>query len=646
MKKVLFLLAIIVSITGCEQISVKRSNQKVNQGENTVSKVKELPELQVNLKVEPPYWWSGFKNDELQLLLYAPGVARFDQVVTRMNVLQVEKQENENYLFVTLDLSATEPGMYAIHLSNDEERISFQYEIKAREAGSATRKGFDSSDVIYTLMPDRFSDGNPANNNHSEMVEQTNRDFDGGRHGGDIQGIINHVNYIESLGATAVWSTPLLEDNEPVYSYHGYAQSDYYRIDPRYGSNNDYKSLADELHKRDMHLIMDYVTNHWGSKHWIIQDLPQDDWIHKWNTDSTGFQRSNYRMTTQFDPYASEVDKKACMDGWFDTTMPDMNQSNPLVNTYMIQNALWWIEFAGLDGLRVDTYSYNDKDGIAEWTKAIMKEYPDFNIVGEVWFHDTAQISYWQKDSPIASLQDYNSHLPSVMDFTLHDAMNTAFKEQPKWSWQNEGFMRIYNTMANDFMYADVNKVMTFFANHDTDRFHNLYDGDVQAYKLALTLIMTTRGIPQIYYGDEIGMTGKKSVGDGDIRRDFPGGWAGDFQNAFIPSERTEQQNELFNFTSTLLNWRKSRPEIHTGKLTHYVPQDNVYVYFRENDDKKTMIILNNAYEDREVDVSRFRESVPDKIGTVIDVLSKKTQLVMSTITIPARTPMIFELDL
>ncbi|MGC4129810.1 MAG: glycoside hydrolase family 13 protein [Bergeyella sp.] len=593
-------------------------------------------------KIEPAFWWSGMKNPELQLLVYGKNISGLQPEFSGgIQIKEVKKVENPNYLFVTVDTKNVKPGTFKINFKNGNKTVkTVDYEFKQRKENSANRNSYNSSDVFYLLMPDRFANGNPGNDNTSDTAEKANRNNKDGRHGGDISGIVKNLDYLSDLGVTTVWSTPLLEDNEPNYSYHGYAQSDYYKIDPRYGTNDDYKNLADELHKRKMKLVMDYVTNHWGSKSWITKDLPSKDWIHFWNGGENGFQRSNYKMTTQFDPNAAKTDAQACMDGWFDTTMPDMNQKNPLVVNYMAQNAIWWIEFAGLDGLRVDTYSYNDKNGIAEWTKRITDEYPNLNIVGEVWMHNSAQMAYWQKDSKIAAIEGYNSHLPSVMDFTLHDAMGLAFKEELGW---DTGMQRFYENFANDFLYPNINNILVFAENHDTQRFNEIYS-DVRDYKLAMSLILTVRGIPQLYYGSEIGMKGNKEKnGDGDIRQDFPGGWNGDKNNAFSASGRTKEQNDYFDFTKKLLNWRKGKSAIHNGKTLHYIPQNNVYVYFRYNENERIMVIINNNKSDQNLDLNRFSEGIKN-FTKGKDIISGKEFDLKGNQTVPAKTAMILEL--
>ncbi|MBC7642502.1 MAG: cyclomaltodextrinase N-terminal domain-containing protein, partial [Flavobacterium sp.] len=493
-------------------------------------------------KVEPPFWWSDMNLSSVQIMLYGKNISQYDVKISNdIKIEDIKRTENPNYLFVTINTKNVLPQNFIFSFYKDDKfGFTMTYEIKKRDTNSKFRKSYDSSDLIYLVMADRFANGRTNNDSNTKTSEKADRKTLGGRHGGDIQGMIDHIDYMKNLGVTALWSTPLCEDNDPAYSYHGYGQSDVYNIDPRYGSNDDYLKLASELHKNDMKLIMDYVTNHWGWQHWMIKDLPTYDWIHQF----PGFSQCNYRMTTQFDPNASAIDARNCMDGWFVKSMPDLNQSNPLVLNYLIQNAIWWIEYANLDGFRVDTYSYNDKSGIAKWTKAITDEYPFFNIVGEIWMHNQAQMAYWQKDSKIAAIQNYNSYLPSVMDFTLHDAFGNVFNEDDaKW---DKGLIKIYDNFTNDFLYPNINNIMTFVENHDTMRFNQIYKNDFQKYQMAMTILATVRGIPQIYYGSEIGMMGNKDkFGDGDIRRDLPGGWIEDGNNAFRKAGRTAEQEKF-----------------------------------------------------------------------------------------------------
>ena len=593
-------------------------------------------------KVEPPFWWSDMNLSSVQIMFYGKNIAQNDVSVSNNIIIStIQKTENPNYLFVTIDTKNVSSQDFIFTFKNGKKSFIQNYSLKPRRENSKNRKSFDASDVMYLIMPDRFANGNPNNDSDKFLTEKADRNKPGGRHGGDFEGIIKNLDYIKELGATAIWSTPLCEDNDEHYSYHTYGQSDVYKIDARYGTNEDYARLASNMHKKNLKLVMDYVTNHWGWKHWMIKDLPTYNWIHQF----PGFSQSNYRMTTQFDLNASSIDSKNCMDGWFVKSMPDLNQSNPLVNNYLIQNAIWWIEFADLDGFRVDTYSYNDKQGIAQWTKAITDEYPNFNIVGEVWMHNQSQMAYWQKDSKIGAIQSYNSYLPSVMDFTLHDAVSVAFNED-KASW-DKGMIKVYENFTNDFLYPNPNNILTFLENHDTMRFNELYP-DFKKYQMAMTLIATIRGIPQIYYGSEIGMKGNKDIlGDADIRQDFPGGWIDDKNNAFTQTGRNEIQNQYFNFTSKLLNWRKNKSVIHSGKTTHYIPENNVYVYFRHNDPEVSgetvMVVINNNPEKQTIKKNRFLENIQNyKSGK--DVLTDKILELKNDIEIEGKSVLILEL--
>lgn len=588
-------------------------------------------------RVEPPFWWSDMNLSYVQIMFYGKNIAQNEVTVSNGIIIKgIQKTENPNYVFVTIETKNISAQNIIFTFKNGKKSFTKNYELKQRKENSRFRESYNSSDVMYLLMPDRFANGNPNNDSHPSVTEKYNRDLPGGRHGGDIEGIIKNINYIHELGATAIWSTPLCEDNDEKYSYHTYGQSDVYKIDPRYGTNEDYLRMSQELHKKGMKNIMDYVTNHWGWKHWMINDLPTRDWIHQFPE----FTQSNYRMTTQFDTNASKRDAKYCMDGWFVKSMPDLNQSNPLVLNYITQNAIWWIEFADLDGFRVDTYSYNDKDGIAKWTKAITDEYPNFNIVGEVWMHDQAQMAYWQKDSKIGAIQNYNSYLPSVMDFTLHDAIGTVFNEDQA-SW-DKGIIKIYENFTNDFLYPNIDNILVFIENHDTQRFNHIYP-DLKKYQMAMTLLATIRGIPQIYYGSEIGMAGNKDKGDADIRQDFPGGWNGDKNNAFTASGRTEVQKQYFDFTAKLLNWRKSKSVIHSGKTTHYIPENNVYVYFRYNEKETVMVIINNNPEKQTIKTNRFLENIKNyKSGK--DVLGNASFDLKNDISIEGKSALVLEL--
>ena len=592
-------------------------------------------------RVEPMFWWVGMKNPNLQLLIHGNNVSQYQVSIKYpgVKITKVNKVENPNYLFIdlTIDSKSAKAGKFTIDLQqNGKTEGTYTYELKNRKPGSAIRQGFSSADVVYLLMPDRFANGDPSNDNVDSQPEKANRTIDYGRHGGDIKGITDHLDYIKQLGATAIWSTPLLENNFDKYTYHGYAISDFYQIDPRYGSNDDYARLVDAAHQKGLKIIMDMVSNHGGIGAWWMKDLPMADWIHQWPT----FTRSNHKAITTKDIHAAQCDLKLDQEGWFDTTMPDMNQNNPYFWTYYIQNNIWWIEFAGLDGIRMDTYPYNDRDAMAKWAKAIMDEYPKFNITGETWLHSSEDIAFWQKDA-VNSLH-YNSQLPTPMDFVMNDALAVCFNEQGN-GWNEQGMSRLYNDISKDYLFANPNNLLIFAENHDTQRYNNTLKGDLAKYKMAMSFLMTTRGIPQIYYGTEIGMTGDKNKGDGDIRRDFPGGWAGDSIDAFNPQARTSIQNSYYDFTAKLLNWRKNKEVIHSGKLIHYVPENDMYVYFRYNDKEKVMVVLNNNESAQTLKTDRFSEMM-ENYTSGKEVISGKTYADLKSLDVPAKSAMIIEL--
>jgi glycosidase len=593
-------------------------------------------------RVEPAFWWTGMKNPQLQLLIHGSEICNRQVNISYPGVklLKTNRACSPNYLFVTLEIDqkTAKAGKFNILLKQpDKADLSFQYELKNRRPGSAKRQGFSSADVIYLLMPDRFANGNPENDNVDSQPEKADRTIDYGRHGGDIKGIQDHLDYIKELGATTIWCTPMLENNYTKYTYHGYAISDFYKTDPRFGSNEEYVNLVSTSHQKGLKVIMDMVSNHCGIWHWWMSDLPFEDWIHQWPQ----MTYTSHKFNTMKDIHAAATDKKLFYEGWFDKTMPDLNQQNPYFWTYFIQNSIWWIEYANLDGIRMDTYPYNDRDAMAQWAKAIMTEYPNFNIMGETWLFYSQDIAFWQKDA-INPLK-YNSNLPTVMDFILQKALSTCFNEHGK-PWEDLGMNRIYNTIANDYLYANINNLLILAENHDTQRYNNVLNNDFSKFKMAMSLLMTTRGIPQIYYGTEIGMTGNKDKGDGDIRHDFPGGWPGDTINAFTAQGRTEVQNEKFNFLSKLLNWRRTKTVIHSGMLTHYVPENDVYVYFRYNESENIMVIINNNESDQTLKMARYAESLNDKTSGK-DVITGVTYDLKTAIVVPKQTALILEIQ-
>jgi glycosidase len=591
-------------------------------------------------KVEPPFWYAGMKNPDLQIMFYGKNIAQYEASVSNNVVIKnIEKTENPNYLFVTIDTQNLKASEFVFSFKT-KKKIAFtqKYSLKERRANSAERKSYDASDLIYLIMPDRFANGNPKNDSDASLAEKGNRALPGGRHGGDIEGIIKNLDYIASLGATTIWSTPLCEDNDKEYSYHGYGQSDVYKIDARYGTNEDYVRLSAEMHKKNMNLVMDYVTNHWGITHWMIKDLPTKSWINQFEN----YTQTHHRREVLTDIHASKLDQEICVNGWFVPSMPDLNLRNPLVAKYLTQNAIWWVEYANLDGFRVDTYNYSDAAAMANWAKAITTEYPNFNIVGEIWMHNQANLAYWQKDSKVGAILNYNSNLPSVMDFTLQDQIGSTFNDDNA-NWDN-GMIKFYNNFTLDYLYPNPNNILVFAENHDTDRINHKYNDDFTKYKLVMTLMATVRGIPQLYYGSEIGMGGDKSQGDAAIRQDFPGGWLGDKNNAFTTSGRTAEQQKYFDFTSKLFNWRKTNEAVHFGKMTQYIPENNIYVYFRYTDTKTVMVVFNNNAKAQTIKTNRFTENIKNfKIGK--DIFTGKIFDISSEVILESKSALVLELE-
>ena len=586
------------------------------------------------LRVEPSNWWVGMKNADVQLLVYGSGLGTFTPSVSAVGVTisKVEKVENPHYLFVTLTISGkAKPGKLDLQFKKDKKTVHFSYELRERRKGSALRQGFTAADVIYMLMPDRFSNGNPANDSIPGMGDEMNRNKPNARHGGDIAGIENHLDYFNELGVTALWLNPVLENKMPRTSYHGYATTDYYKVDARFGTNEDYVRLSAKAHAKGLKIIMDMIFNHCGSGHYWMNDLPEKDWIHQ----LPAFTRSNFKSPVLNDPHATVSDSRQMTDGWFDTTMPDLNQQNPRLATYLIQNSIWWTEYADLDGIRMDTYPYSDKAFLAKWCKTILKEHPSYNIVGETWTNTQPNIAYWQANA--RTNDGYNSYLPSVMDFPLTFAMENAFNEHTDGQ---AGMESIYNVLTQDFVYPNPMNLLVFVDNHDLSRFNRTKDSTLNRFKLAMTFMLTTRGIPQLYYGTEILMTGDKSQGDGRIRNDFPGGWAEDKVNAFLPDGRTGMKKEAFDYLSRLLKWRKGSDAVANGKLIHYMPNNGVYVYARYTDKDRVIVILNNGDKAHNLNIEKYAE-VFAGATTVNDVITGKDHVLAKQLSIEARTAMV-----
>jgi neopullulanase len=588
-------------------------------------------------RVEPPFWWAGMHHAELQIMVYEPniGTARVKIDHPGIIVKEVVAVENPNYLFIYLDLSEASPGTFQIEfISMGWTQYVYDFELKERDENARYREGFDAADAIYLLMPDRFANGIPENDNMPGMLEEADIDNPDGRHGGDIQGIIKNLDYIKNLGFTAIWINPLFENNQPRYSYHGYAITDFYKIDPRFGTNQDYLRLVKEAENKGLKIIKDMVFNHCGHKHWWMDDLPILDWINQWPE----FTRTSYRMTTLVDPHFAQTDYDIMLKGWFDTNMPDLNQRNRLLATYLIQNSVWWIEYADIHGIRMDTQPFAELDFMADWGRYVAAEYPYFRIVGEAWMGIPAMVSYYQSGK--INDDGYNSHIPSLFDFPLYDAVRDAFNEEPGW---NTGVMRLYNMLAQDYLYPDPYNLVIFTDNHDITRIFTSLGEDVDKLKMALTFIFTTRGIPMMYYGTELLMTGYEHLGHGLKRKRVPGGWPGDEQNAFTARGRTDDQNEVVNHIRTLLEFRNAKPALHYGWLKHFVPQDNIYVYFRYNDESIIMVVINSNPQSKSLDTKRFAE-VTSSFSSGWDLISGKTFDLDEIWIIPGKSTMVLDL--
>ena len=566
-------------------------------------------------RVEPPHWWTGFENDSLQLLVHADNIkeAEVEMDYPGVELLKVNKADSPNYLFLDLKIDeAAKLGKFNIKLKTDSNSYAFTYHLKDRNKEGQDYIGFNSSDVIYLITPDRFANANPENDIVEGMLEdKIDRTDDYARHGGDIEGIINNLDYIEDMGFTAIWSCPLLENNMPQASYHGYAITDYYKIDPRYGSNQNYKEMVARASEKGIKIIMDQVANHCGLEHWWMKDLPFNDWVNyqahyeanKDDWDYNVVKTSNHRRTTNQDDYASEADKKRMTDGWFVSSMPDLNQRNPFMAKYLIQNSIWWIEEFNLGGIRQDTYPYPDKEFMSDWAGAIMREYPNFNIVGEEWSYNPLLIAYWQDG--MDNKDGYKSNLRSTMDFAMQQNIVDALNEEEAW---DKGLVKMYEGLANDFIYPRPKDILVFPDNHDMSRIHTQLKGDIPKTKMALGYILAMPRTVQLYYGTEILMADFEKPGDhGLIRSDFPGGWAGDEVNAFTGEGLKEDQKDMQNFVKQILNYRKNSKAIHEGKTVHFGPKDGIYVLFRSME-KETVAVIINKSGAVELNTNRFEE--------------------------------------
>jgi len=589
------------------------------------------------LRVEPANWWVGMQVPQLQLLVYGKDIASTTPQLNYPGVTlqRVTRVENSNYLFLDLliDNAGTAPGKFDILFQKNNKTVNrYTYELLQRQPNSSNRASFTPADIIYLITPDRFANGDTTNDRVALLKEGVTRTNENGRHGGDLKGVIDHLDYVHDMGFTAIWMTPALQNDQPDYSYHGYSITDFYNIDARMGTNQQYKELSEKAARLGIKIVMDMVFNHCGSEHWWMKDLPSKDWVNF----SDNIQYTNHRKTVAQDPHVAKSDSAMLSDGWFVKSMPDLNQKNPLLANYLIQNSIWWIEYAGLGGIRVDTYPYPDMYFMADWTKRIAAEYPNMNIAGEVWIDNPAVVAYWQRGKK--NQNGYVSWLPSLMDFPVQGALIKALTEEEKYN--AGGFLYLYDMLANDFQYANADNLVVFADNHDIRRVYNQLGKDEGLVKLALAFVLTSRGIPQLMYGTEINMEG---LTDGQIRSDFPGGWPGDTVSAFTGKGLSPATQAMQAFVKKLVRWRQGHPVLSAGKLVHYRPLKEAYVYMRYNEKGKVLVVLNKNKTALSLDLTPYRA----ELGTArqgVDVLTGNSIALDQPVTVPARSPLIIEI--
>lgn len=595
---------------------------------------------QIN-SVEPPYWWTGMANDTLQIMLSGPRIGLTETSMKPyegVSLIESVRLDSPNYLLLYLTVSDTaKPGVLDFTFSDGKKKAALRYELKERSK-AVKAQGFDASDVLYLIMPDRFARAGATTDAEAsrglEYAVEVDRADLNARHGGNIAGMEQHLGYIDSLGVTAIWVNPVLENDMPGGSYHGYATTDYYRIDPRFGTNGQWRDFVGKAHDRGIKVVMDMIFNHSGSNHPWMKDMPSRDWYNFPDSAVT----TNFRLSTLHDPYVSDYDKKRTVDGWFVTAMPDLNQRNPHLRRYLSQNSIWWIEDSGIDGIRMDTYPYADERAMASWIDDVMSEYPGFNIVGECWYGNEGGEAYWQRGSKVNPNGD--PRLPTVMDFVLSIKARDAFKGQTD---RLEGLNTIYDHLALDYLFPDPTHILTFLDNHDTDRFLLEEPDDLGWWKQAITFLLTSRGIPQIYYGTELLMNGTRAAGgDGNVRRDMPGGFPGDKTDAFTAAGRSDKQNEAFDFIQKLLQWRRGNEAIASGSLKHFMPENGLYVYQRRSGDKEVTVILNGNDSPVTTTMERTLEILP--YGSQRrDMLTGKTVTIEPEMTFAPREILILE---
>ena len=585
-------------------------------------------------RIEPPFWWEGFKNTSLQLLVYGENISNLDFNIKSdiVELISVEKAENPNYIFLNIEVN--DKGISG-DFDIDYGGNSIKYNIHKKELDSEMHLGFDTSDVLCLITPDRFINGDYSNDNHPDMLEKASRG-PWGRHGGDLKGINDNLNYLIDLGYTAIWLNPILENNMVKSSYHGYSTTDYYKVDPRFGTNEEFKNLTKKADRMGVKMVMDIIPNHSGSEHWFVKDPPFSNWLNFNNS----YSQTTHRRETVQDIHASEYDKKHFNDGWFVETMPDLNQNNKFMSTYLIQNAIWWIEYSGIKGYRVDTYPYADKNFMSDWTFEIMNEYPHFNIVGEEWSDTPIVTSYWQAGK--TNHDGYVSYLPSLMDFPLQINFSEALNDEITWG---NGFVKPYRTIASDFLYGDPYKLVVFPDNHDMTRFLTQVNNDLNLFKMGLVFYTTVRGIPQFYYGTEVLMNSNDNPRSHDvIRSEFPGGWNDHKVSALTGKGLTNDQIEFQNFFKKLLNWRKNNKVVHQGKFIHFTPkeQEEIYSYFRILGDKMVWTIFNRKDEAQTINLDKYQEVLKGQ-SKGYDVIHEKS-IDLNKLKISPKSALIIEI--
>ncbi len=560
-------------------------------------------------KCYPTHWWTGMKWNKVQVMVHGDKIADHFPMIKMgpagmklaagVSLVKINRVENANYVFLDLVIEATaKPGKISFPFVKD---INFQYELKPRRAGngSSYAMGVTSKDFMYLIMPDRFSNGDESNDRIPGMKDQSlKRDTVYNRHGGDLKGIQNHLDYLQSLGVTTLWLNPVLENDMPDRTEHGYAFTDHYKVDPRLGGDKAYQELIDATHAKGMKMIQDAVYNHVGLYHFTVQDPPMKDWLHQWPE----YTNTSYKDQTLFDPYGSSMEKKIMADGWFTKMMPDLNQHNPFVANFLIEHALWTVEEFGIDGWRIDTYAYNDLEFMNRCNKALEAEFPKITLFGETWVHGVTNQSYFVQNNYNTP---FKSNLQAPTDFQTLWSITDAMTKDFGWT---DGVNKLYTVLAQDFVYKDPMRNVIFLDNHDISRFYSVIGENTVKYKTSINWLLTCRGIPQFYYGGEIGMTGVTSPNDGFVRQDFPGGWTSDPANKFTDAGRTDKEREIWNHISRLANYRKNSSALTTGKMMQFLPQDGVYVYFRYNDKQTIMVIMNTAKEKKNVIMKRFAE--------------------------------------